>query len=173
MVGTSILHGLCGKGDIFETEMDAMDCAKNNVRFKTFAGVIVGIIFLIIGMLFLGGMVQPKYTKLLGFFMFWFGFVVMYQNSHLFPFGPVRQYYADRQDIEDLLRYPNLLGKENMSDAEKSKHLEDIRFAKTNLIKNREKEQDALNIGRAQRGLRSRRRNKNTIGIGGINFNWG
>jgi hypothetical protein len=173
MVGTSMLHGICGKGDIFETEMDAMDCAKNNVLFKVFAGVIVGIILLIIGMMFLGGMVHPENTKKLGLFLFTAGFAAMYLNSHLFPFGPVRQYYADRQDIEDRLRHPDLMGKENLSEADKAKHLEDIRFAKKDLIKDRKAEQSALNQGKRQGWSSVGRSRRNTIGVGGINFSLG
>jgi len=167
MVGTSILHGICGKGDIFETEMEAMDCAKNNVLFKVFTGVIVGIIILIIGMMFLSGMVHPENSKKLGLFLFTAGFVAMYLNSHLFPFGPVRQYYTDRQDIKDRLRRPELLGEENLSDADKKYHREDIEFAKQDLIKDRKAEQAALNQGRRSFG-----NNRTTVGVGGVKFNW-
>lgn len=69
MVGTSMLHSICGKGDIFETEMEAMDCAKNNVLFKVFAGVIVGIIILIIGMMFPGWFKLWAYTIVLAIVM--------------------------------------------------------------------------------------------------------
>jgi hypothetical protein len=154
--------GYAEKGISLKTEMDAMDCAKNNVMFKVFIGVIVGIILLIIGMIFLGGMVHPENTKKLGLFLF----TAMYLNSHLFPFGPVRQYYADRQGIEDRLRHPDLLVKENLSEADKAKHLEDIRFAKKDLIKDRKAEQSALNQGRRQGSGSSK--SKNIVDVGGI-----
>jgi hypothetical protein len=168
MVGISMLHGICGKGDIFETEMEAMDCAKNNMMFKVFAGVITGIILLIIGITVLGEMITTYNTKKIGLFLFTAGFVTMYFNSHVFPFGPVRQYYTDRQDIEDRLRHPDLLGKENLSVADKAKYLEDIRFAKKDLIKDRNAEQHALNQGRSF----GRSRSGNTVDMGGFKFGW-
>jgi hypothetical protein len=172
MVGTSMLHGICGKGDIFETEMEAMDCAKNNMMFKVYAGLIAGIILLIIGITVFGGMFTTNNTKKLGLFLFTTGFVTMYFNSHIFPFGPVRQYYADRRDIEDRLRYPDLLGKENLSEVDKAKHLKDIRFAKKDLIKDRKSENVALNQGRKQGYVSSFGRSSNTVDIGGINLRW-
>jgi hypothetical protein len=170
-----MLHGICGKGDIFETEMEAMDCAKNNMMFKVFAGVITGIILLIISVTVLGGMVATHNTKKLGLFFFTVGFAAMYFNSHVFPFGPVRQYYADRQGIEDRLRHPDLLGKENLSEADKAKHLEDIGFAKKDLIKDRNAEQSALNQGRRQGSSFGNRsgRSKNSFNMGGFNLGWG
>jgi hypothetical protein len=166
MTGTSMLHGICGKKDIFETLGDASDCAKDNIMFKLLAGVIVGIICLIISMLFIP---ENSYKKKIVGGIVITGFTMMYINSHKFPYGPVRQYYTDKQDIETRLRYKELLDKELTDPAEIAKHKEDIRFAKDDLIKDRRAEQAALNQGRRQ-GFSGNNRysNRNNVEIGGI-----
>jgi uncharacterized membrane protein YgaE (UPF0421/DUF939 family) len=145
MVGTSILHDICGKVGVFDTEEEATDCANNNIRFKLYAGIVVGVICMILGTIILGLFIPNEYSYKSMVLMFIVGFVAAYLNSHMFPLGPVYQYNNDVQEIKSRLRNPNLMGKKNMDEKELTTHAEDIRFAKADLIRDRQSEQSLLN----------------------------